>query len=1075
MKEFKLEDYKKQLEPFRYRNGILLNSNNYIFPDIEVENGLVDASAHVSENFVEYEDEEDDEERTNYCRVTFDYNKIISYDCRCKDFHRIQQAGHKYPCKHIVALMNATIDTLNYNIESYEPYFSKINSLVLLSNNTYEVETITNFDTEYSIRPYLEISRWSGTNIGFKIGADKFYFIKYFREFIANLDSKSYFSYGKNLSLVHNIEYFDKESQKTIGLMRDFIETNSDRSVSNSRILLRTFGQKKYTEVLRNAKEIELKNDSKTRVLRRVDELNKKNDLLITYKKDGCTFLIKRNIDSIRFTHFMIEIDDNCYSIVNDDKYKFTQNFDEMFSSYDSENTCTLGPEDTRYMVNFVLANLNKYYNVKEEKISLKPKTIVELPNLAFYLDYVDKHIMVEFKIDSNGSVFDYADSNLVNNLSDSLCTSLFENYLKPYIIDETYDNKYILNDDNDEVVSFLDNILPKLYEFGDVYASDAFKKINVIKRIKVTSHVKVLSNMLDLSIDVDGINKDELYDVFNSYRNKVKYHRLKDGSLINTYDNEIKDIYDLYNNLEIDEKSMMEGNFILPKYRSLYLDKLLSDMESNSYSRDDIIESLVNNFDNVTNKITIPKTLSKILRPYQIEGVNWLGLLDEYNFGGILADDMGLGKTLQVITFLLARKLDNKLDTSLIVTPASLLYNWESEFKKFAPEINVLIIEGTKSIREELMKDYNKYDVVITSYDLLRSDIILYKNIEFQYHIIDEAQYIKNNNAQLSKAIKLITSKQRYALTGTPIENRLSELWSIFDFIMPKYLYGYDHFRKKLETPITKYNDSYAATKLVGMVRPFIMRRLKKDVLKELPDKLEKVVHSKFDDTQQKLYDAHVLNVLKLFQDQKESEFNQNKIAVFAELTKLRQICCDPTLIYKNYKGDSSKLKTTLDLIESGIEGNHKMLLFSQFTSMLDIIEDKLKILNINYHRIDGTTSKLRRIQLVNAFNSDETPIFLISLKAGGTGLNLTSADIVIHYDPWWNVAVTNQATDRSHRIGQKNTVTVYKVVCENTIEEKILSLQDKKQELADQIINNETNNLSKLTKDDFLKLFDE
>lgn len=459
-------------------------------------------------------------------------------------------------------------------------------------------------------------------------------------------------------------------------------------------------------------------------------------------------------------------------------------------------------------------------------------------------------------------------------------------------------------------------------------------------------------------------------------------------------------------------------------------------------------------------------------MRNYQKEGYRWLRVLEENCFGGILADDMGLGKTLQVITMLLAAKEEKKKGVSMIVCPASLVFNWGEEFAQFAPKLKVVLISGNQENRNRLISEAEKYDVLVTSYDLLKRDISNYEGIKFQYEVIDEAQYIKNHTTEAAKAVKIIAAKHKYALTGTPIENRLSELWSIFDYLMPGFLYSYDTFKREFETPIVKNDDEEAMNRLQKMVHPFILRRLKENVLKDLPDKLEEVQYAKFEKEQWKLYDAQIVHMQQVLAEQDESDFQKNKLKILAEITKLRQICCDPALCFENYKGTSAKMEACMELVNRAIEGGHKILLFSQFTSMLDLIEKEFQKQKISYYVITGATLKEKRLEMVKKFNADDTNVFLISLKAGGTGLNLTGADVVIHYDPWWNLAVQNQATDRAHRIGQKKKVTVYKLLAKNTIEEKIQKVQENKKNLAEQILSGEMGQIGKLTRDELMDL---
>ena len=444
----------------------------------------------------------------------------------------------------------------------------------------------------------------------------------------------------------------------------------------------------------------------------------------------------------------------------------------------------------------------------------------------------------------------------------------------------------------------------------------------------------------------------------------------------------------------------------------------------------------------------------------------------------------MGLGKTIQVIAVLLDEKLsaagrdaDAGRDAaarsiSLIVCPASLVYNWENEIHTFAPELTVQTITGTAAEREQAISGYREYDVAVTSYDLLKRDILLYEKLEFRYQVIDEAQYIKNPGTQSARAVKQIQAKTRYALTGTPIENRLSELWSIFDYLMPGFLFGYQKFKKEYEQPIVRDGEEGALKALHLLIGPFVLRRLKSDVLKELPEKLETVVFSKPEAAQKEIYTAHAMKLKQQLGQSGEGSYGSDKLQILAELTKLRQLCCDPSLCYSNYKGGSAKLDTCIELILGGIEGGHKILLFSQFTSMLELIGKRLKKEGIAYYTLTGSTPKEERIRMVGAFQSDDVPVFLISLKAGGTGLNLTAADIVIHYDPWWNVAAQNQATDRTHRIGQKKQVSVFKLIMKNTIEENIMKLQENKKGLAEQIITEGTLSLASLTREDLLEI---
>ena len=481
-----------------------------------------------------------------------------------------------------------------------------------------------------------------------------------------------------------------------------------------------------------------------------------------------------------------------------------------------------------------------------------------------------------------------------------------------------------------------------------------------------------------------------------------------------------------------------------------------------------------------ISDKYKIPKGIKAELREYQQIGFDWLKTLDEYNLGGILADDMGLGKTVQLLSVIMSY-LENvdkeKKLPILVVCPSSLSLNWKEEAAKFTPSISTLVISGESKQREDLIKSIPKYDVTITSYDLLKRDIDVYKecNYTFRYIIADEAQYIKNNNTQNAKVIKEIKAETRYALTGTPIENSLSELWSIFDFIMPGYLFSYNKFKILFETPISKEEDKEAMDRLKNMIEPFVLRRVKENVLTELPDKTITVLNNEMTGEQLKIYLSYMQSAKKQAKEEIETNgVSNSQIKILALLMRLRQICCHPGLFLENYDGESSKLNQCMEIIKDAVNGGHKILLFSGYSSMFTYLEKELKKNNIEYFKLTGQTKVEDRMDLVNKFNNNENiKVFLISLKAGGTGLNLIGADMVIHYDPWWNLSAENQATDRTYRIGQKRNVQVYKLITKNSIEEKIYNLQEKKAKLADDMLSTKETFISKMSKEDIMELF--
>ena len=625
---------------------------------------------------------------------------------------------------------------------------------------------------------------------------------------------------------------------------------------------------------------------------------------------------------------------------------------------------------------------------------------------------------------------------------------------------------------DGDSVYRVLTEGVETLWRMGEVMSTDRFDGLTVRKSIRIQVGVSIESELMDLKISSEDVSLAELAEILNSYKLKKKYHRLKNGDFIRM-DESIGELAALTDTLQLSRKDLLSGDVSVPSYRALYLEQMLENAQEIYTTRDRHYRRLIKDFNAVKDSdYEIPAELRQVLRGYQVYGYKWLRTLAGCGFGGILADEMGLGKTLQIIAVLLGEKQEGSIGTSLIICPASLVYNWAEEFHRFAPELTVCPVEGSQPERSEIIERSGKWDVLISSYDHLKRDVQTYEGKVFLYEVLDEAQFIKNQSTASAKAVKVIRAKHRFALTGTPIENRLSELWSIFDFLMPGFLYRYEAFRKEMEKPIAKDGSEEASIRLKRMVSPFILRRLKTEVLKDLPEKVEESHIVRFGEEQQKLYDAQVLRMKNLLEKENEESFRKSKIQILAELTRIRQICCDPALLFENYGGGSAKMEACMDLIHSAMEGEHRILLFSQFTSMLDLLKERLGQEEIPYYEITGATPKKERMRLVSEFNNGDVPLFLISLRAGGTGLNLTGADIVIHYDPWWNAAAQNQATDRAHRIGQQKPVTVFKLIAKDSIEEKIQQLQEKKLNLADEIIGGEQVSFSSLTREDLLEM---
>ena len=632
------------------------------------------------------------------------------------------------------------------------------------------------------------------------------------------------------------------------------------------------------------------------------------------------------------------------------------------------------------------------------------------------------------------------------------------------------------MDSSEEKLYQLLKEGIPAMQKIGTVYISQAIRRMRVMKMPGIRLGVSLSAGLLNLNLDVEGMDQAQLFDILSRYDRRKKYFRLKDGSFLDVSDGQLRELSVLKDGMQISDSELKKGKTQVPAYRAMYLDSQLKGGDLIKVEKDNTFRALIRNMQTMEgHKFQIPKEQEKILRGYQKEGFYWIKTLKYNQFGGILADDMGLGKTLQVIAFLWSEFQESRPEENrraLVVTPASLVFNWMSEIERFAPGLPATVVTGDVKERKALIQNAGEREVLITSYDLLKRDLKAYQKLDFVVQIIDEAQYIKNHGTQVAKAVKEIRSEFRLALTGTPVENRLSELWSIFDFLMPGFLYSYEKFRKEIELPAVQYSNSDAMERLQKMIRPFVLRRLKKDVLKDLPDKLEKDMFSPLESEQKELYEAHTERLRLMLGMQSDAEFRTSKLQILAEITRLRQICCYPGLVYEGYKGNSSKLEMCMELVQNAVNGGHKLLLFSQFTTMLDVLAERLKKAKISFYVLTGATSKEKRARLVKAFNEDDTSVFCISLKAGGTGLNLTAADIVIHYDPWWNLAVQNQATDRAHRIGQQNVVSVYRLFMKDTIEERIRALQEMKRELADEILSGEGIGQALISREEVLEL---
>lgn len=951
--------------------------------------------------------------------------------------------------------------------------------------NTYENAIVystlaMNLKQSIHIEPILEIRNHELLAVTLKVGESKQYIVKDLALFLDDIDNNVRKRYGRELEFLHNRNSFDEESQQLL----DFLYAHRLDSVY-------------FTNTYRYRNAPESKNLCLTP--HALDEFfDLYNGCDIFYRIKEKTLVNMKFIDGNPPFHIEVHKDQSGYQIaLSDMKYLLFQGSKTIYILHrHCLYRCTASfalrcrsflqtIRKKRDALHIQEEHMPAFYNnvimsIKDELplLGVDISEYAPLPLVCrLYLDMpkadtITARLIYCYGLEEYNAFSDEAIST-TRNFNDEIAVRLI---LSRYMtrIDALSGYAYIENS-QDAMYEFLNSGISELSRHCEIYAGERINGMEIKNNFRISMGVRIESNLLEINFDTYDFPIEELSDVLKAYRLHKKYYRMKNGLFVNIEDSALSELSSVLEGIHGKDHDLKQGHITVDKFRALYLDNIMKQSNMIQMDRDssfkDIVRS-IKNFDDCD--FNVPPFMKNTLRNYQKSGFRWLKTMASYGFGGILADDMGIGKTIQIIALLQDEKDHGNDCISLIVCPSSLLLNWQNEIDKFSENLSSLIISGGGEERKALLHKCRDYDIVITSYDYLKRDIELYQNITFTYHILDEAQYIKNHTTKNAQSVKQVHSLHKFALTGTPIENSLAELWSIFDFLMPGYLYHYAYFKEVYEIPIVKDNDVVVMQELKRMVEPFILCRVKKDVLKELPEKVENTLMVDLDPEARKLYMANVA----MIRDDLQASFalkgmNKSRIVVLSMLTRLRQLCCDPRLLYDNYSGSSAKLDACMELIESCMESQKKILLFSQFTSLLSIIEDELINRGIPYYLLKGSTPKAQRQHLVNAFNTNDIPIFLISLKAGGTGLNLTSAEVVIHYDPWWNVSAQNQATDRAYRIGQHNNVQVFKLIAKDTIEERIMNLQEQKKDLGDSIITKNDGIITQMSQEEILNLF--
>lgn len=871
-------------------------------------------------------------------------------------------------------------------------------------------------------------STWSygedGYAVSFRVGNEKLYVVKDIIEFLDAVRDGETIQYGKGLSFNHQIDNFNDSAREALSF---FLSLPYGTYMKESRkgLMLSNITLEAMFEALKGH-WINLYDNP---TLLRLNEFSP----IVEINRD---YLLKTNLDDYELFDFnsLYVYDKRSKTI---DKIKGNKKELQFYRFVNEHIGMDISMVKEEF-IDTIYSRFYKYINIAEE---IANEFLGSELRICAYFDLEDNAITVSLSYYKKemeilkGEIKGDADLSRIR---------IFEAYL---------DALGFINGkltDEAKIYEFLLMDFTRLRELAEIYLSESIKNKTISKMEKQNVRIQYNNSMMEMFLEESDYSEEELYQILLALKKKKKYILLKDDRILDLDNEEAKEFYDTVTDLDMDPKHLLKSQYS-PIYQSF---------KAYSHEGFTTIDSYVSNMmDEIVhfkdNKKEIPEVNAE-LRNYQKEGYLWLSVLSRYHLGGILADDMGLGKTLEMITLL---KGDRERMPSLIVCPKSLIFNWISEFEKFDPETKTIKIYGSSNQRHEIIQGIPRDEkiIYITGYDSLRNDLEYYEGKMFNYILLDEAQAIKNVHAIKSQSVKKLEGINKFALTGTPIENSVLDLWSIFDFLMPGYFPPLNDFKNKYEN-----NDAYTDA-IRKKVAPFILRRTKDEVLKDLPSKYERIFTAEMEKEQKKIYDAYIYDA------KQKMELGVGAFEMLPYLMRLRQICVDPSLFIENYHKESGKIGVLKEILKEYIPLGHRILLFSSFVSALNLVEEYLIKENIGYLKLTGDTKPEDRQRFVNLFNKDiEYKIFLISLKAGGTGLNLTGADTVIHLDPWWNVSAENQATDRAHRIGQVRNVEVIKIICEESIEQRVIELQNIKKDVIDRIIAKDDSSITGISLED-------
>ena len=994
---------------------------------------------------------------------------LIHFFCTCQP--------DKGLCQHGVALLRALNDTLTPTHQVSKKELELAHELM----ETYHQQQASSFRSFfYHLIPELDLDPYSlHFNLSFKIDINgKRYVIKSLQDFYQALHNKTTLTFGKSTTISANPIYFSPSSQFYLNL----IETNCGLSAKINHLRTNTAKIGRYLPLMQsqfdslfdhilNTNQGMIANAQKESQPYTFSNQFTPDQLKLILKKEGSYYTLTLDGKPISplGKHYLLQ----GHTLYNLDFTFANVLFPLLKVQNKHQHSLSLTEEQMRFFTTAILPTLSSHLLLESyidlsklhQTAQLKAELFINLPtetSLSAKLYYTYDKIRI------NPLLNESYPKHLVRDFAreDYYFKLLQQAHFTPN------EDEWLLTGEN-HLYQFLLETLPTLMALNDVdlKVEDRIHLMQPQKLAKQQMNISVTKGIIELSFDESIFPAETLMKIIDTYREGKNYIKLSPSRYLNLLSPEIRELDELLATLGIPTKALKDGKFSLSLNEALTLDAIV--LKEHHFDFDQTFENIIKHYKMSPPDYPLPKGLTVSLRSYQKRGYDWLLHLQELGLGGILADDMGLGKTIQSLSYLMKIREKDKSANFLIIVPTSLLYNWESEALNFTPSLKPMIITGDQQEREKRLKSLKEGHLLITSYATLRKDFKYYQNLHFHSIFVDEAQYIKNTYTQNAKATKLLNAKHHFALTGTPIENSLADLWSIMDFANPGYLKTWRHFKHVFEIPITRYEDKDRLLLLQRQIAPFILRRIKGEVAKELPDKIESNLFVTLSEEEKKIYHTQLALSQKTFVEENLG-VGVGRIKILALLMRLRQAACSPALFLENYSLPSAKLERALAIVEEKLTTTSQILIFSQFTSMLDLLAHELDKKDIPYLMLTGKTKTKDRLNLVNQFNEEKIPVFLISLKAGGVGLNLTSADTVIHFDPWWNQSVENQATDRTHRIGQDKRVQVIRLIAKDTIEEKILTLKKRKEALASALISGEETFLSTLSSDDLRVLFD-